>query len=432
MSNIAILVDRLAKEYQIGQLSRSHDTLRDSIVDAVASPFLKVASLFGRNGRNGSESANACTIWALKDVSFEVQRGEVIGIIGRNGAGKSTLLKILCRITQPTHGCVEIRGRVGSLLEVGTGFHHELTGRDNVFLSGAILGMRKHEIARKFDAIVDFSGVEKFIDTPVKHYSTGMYMRLAFAVAAHLDPDILIVDEVLAVGDLSFQKKCLGRMENVAKDGRTVVFVSHNMSAITRLCSEAILLDQGQVAFRGSVGKVVDLYLNSGVEQRSERFWRAEELPDTCGPFRPISVRICDDRGSVIERVRASRPFSIEISYELSEPLSNLGVQIKLYTAQGDLLFISSDVDQPANHERHYTRQIGRCISRCHIPGNLLNQGTYLVGISVAVPNVHWYFWDQHAVSFTVDETDSTGNQWVLDREGFFRPAFHWDIDSLH
>jgi len=431
MSDTAILVDHLSKKYDLGKAYNPHDTLRDSITEVFSSSFHKLSSLFARNVVQSAGASSASSHWALKEVSFDVKQGEVIGIIGRNGAGKSTLLKILSRVTHPTSGYTEIHGRVGSLLEVGTGFHHELTGRENIYLSGAILGMKKGEIARKFDDMVEFSGVEKFIDTPVKQYSSGMYMRLAFAVAAHLEPEILIIDEVLAVGDLTFQKKCLGRMENVAKQGRTVVFVSHNMSAIRRLCSEAILLDEGRMALRGSTPDVVDHYLSSGAEEGAERIWQPKDLPDTCGPFRIRAVRVCDEDGLLTDTVRASQSFWIEIGYQITEPMRNLGVQIKLYTTQGDLLFISSDVDDLANHERHHERGSGLYVSRCRIPGHLLNKGTYQVGISVSVPYVQNYFQDEHAVRFTVDETDSAGNQWAANRNGFFRPALEWEVGPL-
>src|SRR2546428_2503609 len=268
MSDIAIRVESLSKLYRIGARQERYYTLRDTLTEAVARPFQKLASFFSRNGA-GSRTLDASSIWALKDVSFEVKRGEVLGIIGRNGAGKSTLLKILSRITEPTEGRVRIRGRVGSLLEVGTGFHCELTGRENIFLNGAILGMRRAEIERRFDEIVAFAEVEKFIDTPVKHYSSGMYLRLAFAVAAHLEPEILIVDEVLAVGDAVFQKKCLGKMENVTKEGRTVLFVSHNMTTIQSLCHRALWLDAGKLIDEGPTQTVVQHYLQSAASMAS-------------------------------------------------------------------------------------------------------------------------------------------------------------------
>lgn len=259
MTDLAIRCEGLAKQYRIGE-RESYKALRDVITDAFASPFRRLRSALrhSSNGRAGSENHN---IWALKDVSFEINRGEVVGVVGRNGAGKSTLLKVLSRITEPTYGQADIWGRVGSLLEVGTGFHPELTGRDNIFLNGAILGMKKAEIARKFDEIVAFAEVEKFIDTPVKRYSSGMYVRLAFAVAAHMETEILLVDEVLAVGDAEFQKKCFGKFRQISTGGRTILFVSHNMSAMRAVCQNGIVLDQGGVVVQGEVNAVVDRYL---------------------------------------------------------------------------------------------------------------------------------------------------------------------------
>ena len=262
MSDIAIKVEGLGKQFRIGSPER-YRTLRDTLTDTLTAPFR-----FLTNDR--SRIAPVETFWALKDISFEVKVGEVVGIIGRNGSGKSTLLKILSRITEPTEGHAEIHGRVGSLLEVGTGFHPELTGRENIFLNGAILGMKKADIRRKFDEIVAFSEVDKFIDTPVKHYSSGMYVRLAFAVAAHMEPEILIVDEVLAVGDVAFQKKCLGKMSDVAGEGRTVLFVSHNMGAIQKLCSKALWLQTGQLAAHGESGPVIRQYLGGGSDGTSD------------------------------------------------------------------------------------------------------------------------------------------------------------------
>ncbi len=259
MSDVAIRCEGLAKRYEIGE-REAYKTIRDVITDAVAAPFRRLRSA-ARHSSKGNGSQDKPTIWALKDVSFEIKRGEVVGIIGRNGAGKSTLLKILSRITEPTQGRVDIWGRVGSLLEVGTGFHPELTGRDNIFLNGAILGMKKTEIARKFDEIVAFAEVEKFIDTPVKRYSSGMYVRLAFAVAAHMETEILLVDEVLAVGDAQFQKKCLGKMDDVAKHGRTVLFVSHTMPSIQRLCSRCVLFENGAVKIDAGVDRAIEEYL---------------------------------------------------------------------------------------------------------------------------------------------------------------------------
>jgi len=281
MSDVAIRVEGLGKRYRIGQRER-YKALRDTLTDALHVPFRAIRSprslweRVGVRGRNGTHDTDPLTtIWALKDVSFEVKRGEVVGIIGRNGAGKSTLLKILSRITEPTEGYAKIKGRVGSLLEVGTGFHPELTGRENIYLNGAILGMKKTEIDRKFDEIVAFAEVEQFTDTPVKHYSSGMHMRLAFAVAAHLETDILVIDEVLAVGDGEFQKKCLGKMSDVAKDGRTVLFVSHNLSALRRLCSRGLVLVRGRKVHDGTPLTAVDAYREGGSWQRGSH-WRRD------------------------------------------------------------------------------------------------------------------------------------------------------------
>src|ERR1017187_3716617 len=267
MTDVAIRCEGLAKQYRIGE-RESYRALRDVITDAFASPFRRFRSALRHSGR-----ADKPNIWALNDVSFEIKCGEVVGIIGRNGAGKSTLLKILSRITEPTHGHADVWGRVGSLLEVGTGFHPELTGRDNIFLNGAILGMRRTEVARKFDEIVAFAEVEKFIDTPVKRYSSGMYVRLAFAVAAHLEPEILFVDEVLSVGDAAFQKKCLGKLGNVSREGRTIVFVSHNMTALQRLCTRVVWLDRGQVKDTGDARTVIDNYLQTNAVANLESVW---------------------------------------------------------------------------------------------------------------------------------------------------------------
>src|SRR4051812_1002995 len=279
-----VTVENLGKQYRLGTQSAAYSTIRESLTNRI----------LGRNG--GGENA---TIWALRDVSFEITPGEVLGIIGRNGAGKSTLLKILSRVTEPTKGRVELHGRVGSLLEIGTGFHPELTGRENIFLNGAILGMMQKEILRKFDDIVGFSEVEKFLDTPVKRYSSGMYVRLAFAVAAYLEPEILLVDEVLAVGDASFQRKCLDRMKDVGQRGRTVLFVSHNMPAITRLCDRTILLDGGTVLEDGPSHKVVGSYLRSGLGTTAEREWSTAAAAPGNDIARLRSVRVRTESGEV-------------------------------------------------------------------------------------------------------------------------------------
>ncbi len=439
MSDIAVKVEKLSKLYKIGALKQRHDTLRDHLMHGVK-------TLFGRNGHAYTLNAQPLTldfqssvlrsqpadsIWALKDISFEVKHGDVVAIVGRNGAGKSTLLKILSRITEPTAGFARINGRMGSLLEVGSGFHSELTGRENIYLSGTVLGMRKAEIKSKFDQIVDFSGVEKFIDTPVKRYSSGMYVRLAFAVAAHLEPEILIIDEVLAVGDIAFQKKCLGKMSEVGSQGRTVLFVSHHMPSVLGLCPTAILLEAGEIAFRGSSSAVIERYLNATIQNSAEKSWRLPDLPSTCGPFRPIRLRVCNGNGTATDLVRSSQPFYVEMSYEVTEPIPDLRVQFKFYSLLGEILFVSSDTDDPGRHKLYFTRGPGRYVSRCHIPLNLLNKGTFVLGVSATIPNHKLFFSDKSSVNFTVDVTGGVGSNWVEERAGFFRPALHWEIEHL-
>ncbi len=337
MSDIAIRVQGLSKQYRIGNRTTHYNTLRESLVSAATSPIRRLRR--SKNGSNGPE-----TIWALRDVSFEVQRGEVVGIIGRNGTGKSTLLKILSRITKPTSGRAEVYGRVGSLLEVGTGFHPELTGRENIYLNGAILGMRKSEIARKFDEIVAFAEIEKFLDTPVKHYSSGMYVRLAFAVAAHLEPEILLVDEVLAVGDLAFQKKCLGKMGDVAKEGRTVLFVSHNMQAVRSLCGRGLLLSKGQLASIGPTAEIVATYhehlwqaeVNASAEIRNHKVRRGS------GAVRFTGVHVRNCRGEELREFAMGESVVFWISYEAFADVPNLSVFIGLKAGPTNVFVTSS------------------------------------------------------------------------------------------
>ena len=340
MRDVAVHAEGLSKLFRIGGVE-AYTTFRETLTNAFAAPFRRTLSML--QGTNGHVSEGENEIWALKDVSFKVKRGEVVGIIGRNGAGKSTLLKILSRITEPTVGFAEIHGRVGSLLEVGTGFHGELSGRENIYLNGAILGMRKTDIDRRFDEIVTFAEVQKFIDTPVKRYSSGMYLRLAFAVAAHLEPEILIVDEVLAVGDASFQKKCLGKMGAVAKQGRTVLFVSHNMTAIKSLCSRAILLEGGRVAIDGNVDEVVNSYLlpetdmvktgiiPNDVERigTGEAKLRCVELGNT--PDRPVS------------QLYYRQPFRVTLMFDVLRDIPDAFIEVNIGTPDGiDVVFATT------------------------------------------------------------------------------------------
>jgi len=424
MSDIAIRVENLSKQYRIGLAQNRPDTLRDVLVNG----FHRLQNKLGGNGEVYEDSPSH--IWALKDISFNVQSGQVLGIVGRNGAGKSTLLKILSRVTNPTEGYGEIHGRVGSLLEVGTGFHSELSGRENIYLNGAILGMRREEIDRKFDEIVAFSEVDKFIDTPVKRYSSGMYLRLAFAVAAHLEPEILVVDEVLAVGDAEFQRKCLGKMNDVAQEGRTVLFVSHNMSAILRLTQEAIVLDQGRIVMRAPTPEAVDYYLNLGLSKQGERHWLPEEVDKAVEPFHPISLRILNSKGKIVDTVNASEGFSIEMEYRLSDAITGLRVGLYLMTTRGEYIFTTFDTDDPSLYEIISVRTAGHYVSRCEIPPDLLNEGRFILGVNASTYRIRRYFQDDKALTFTVDATGAPGMQWPEKRLGPVRPKLDWEIKA--
>ena len=422
-SDLSILVRGIGKRYKIGAAQQRTDTLRDLITAQAARIG---SSLRGR--RNHSNEADH--IWALRDVNFEVKRGQALGIIGRNGAGKSTLLKVLSRVTDPTEGYGELRGRVGSLLEVGTGFHPELTGRENIFLNGAILGMHKKEIEARFDEIVAFSEVDKFIDTPVKRYSSGMYLRLAFAVAAHLEPEILVVDEVLAVGDADFQRKCLGKMGDVANSGRTVLFVSHNMSAIQRLTQDSIVLDKGKVLLRAPSSEAVDFYLNRGLSKLGERFWEEDEVPVSSAPFRPLAIRILDKTGHVSDSVRSVEPIRIEIDYELTENVTGLRVGYYLFTTRGEPVFTSFDIDSEELFKEYTARQKGIYTSRCTIPPDTLNEGRFLLGVNASSYGIRRYFQDDQALSFSVDASGAPGTHWPEPRPGPVRPVLDWEIEQ--
>ncbi len=428
----AIRVENISKRYKIGLAPGKfqYGMLRDQIVDAAKAPFRLVSSIIHRKPSDYAlRSTNY--IWALKDISFDLEEGRVLGIVGRNGAGKSTLLKVLSRVTEPTRGTVTVRGRVGSLLEVGTGFHPELTGRENILMNGAILGMKRAEIISKFDEIVAFSEVEQFIDTPVKRYSSGMYLRLAFAVAAHLEPEILVVDEVLAVGDAEFQRKCLGKMNDVAAQGRTVLFVSHNMSAILRLTQEAIVLKKGQLVLRAPTPEAVDFYLASGQAQAGERAWEPDEVPASAAPFVPLALRVKDPRGAVVDSFRSTEPLAIEMEYKLTAPVTGLRVGVYLSTVRGEYVFTSFDVDDADLYEKHASRQPGHYISRCQLPGDLLNEGRYILGVNASSFGVKRYFMDENALAFNIDPMGAPGMQWAEPRQGPIRPRLGWVIDEV-
>lgn len=426
----AISVKNLGKQYKIGaaQQKFQYNMFRDVIMDTLMTPVRILRALRGQSMRGAMTTS---MIWALKDVSFDLEEGKVLGIVGRNGAGKSTLLKILSRVTEPTVGTVSVRGRVGSLLEVGTGFHPELTGRENIYMNGAILGMKSAEIDRKFDEIVDFSEVGQFIDTPVKRYSSGMYLRLAFAVAAHLEPEILVVDEVLAVGDAEFQRKCLGKMSDVAQQGRTVLFVSHNMSAILRLTQEAIVLKKGQLIKRAPTAEAVDYYLSSGQAESGERIWGVEDIPAASAPFRPVAIRIKDRGGKVVDTVRSTEPVTVEWEYQLDASITGLRVGMYLSTMRGEYIFTAFDTDDAAQFEQFSARKAGRYISRCHIPADFFNEGRYLLGVNASSFAVRRYFMDENALSFNVDITGAPGTQWPETRQGSIRPRLDWKIEKL-
>ncbi len=421
MSDIAIHAENLGKRYRIGMAAVRYSTLRESISETFAAPLRKLKSAKDENRY----------IWALKNVSFDIRQGQVIGIIGRNGAGKSTLLKVLSHVTDPTEGYAEIHGRVGSLLEVGTGFHPELTGRENIYLNGAILGMKRNEIDQKFDEIVDFSEVEQFIDTPVKRYSSGMYLRLAFAVAAHLEPEILVVDEVLAVGDAEFQRKCLGKMSDVAQRGRTVLFVSHNMSAILRLTEESMVVDKGEIVLRAPSAQAVDYYLSSGFSQEGQRLWSDEDIPAASDPFRPAAMRTVNAKGEVVDTVRSTEPFTLEIEYNLSKTVTGLRVGIYLMSMRGEFIMTSFDTDDPQKFESLTVRPAGHYVSRCSIPADFLNEGRYVVGMNANSFRVKRYFQDEQALTFSVDAAGAPGMQWPEPRQGAVRPRLNWQIETV-
>jgi len=429
----AVSVKNISKRYKIGaaQTKFRYGMLREQLVDAAKAPFRLAASVFRRKDTQHAIRTTDNFIWALNDVSFDLEEGKVLGIVGRNGAGKSTLLKILSRVTEPTKGTVTVRGRVGSLLEVGTGFHPELTGRENIYMNGAILGMKRAEIESKFDEIVAFSEVEQFIETPVKRYSSGMYLRLAFAVAAHLEPEILVVDEVLAVGDAELQKKCLGKMGDVAQQGRTVLFVSHNMSAIFRLTTEAIVLNKGKLIMRGPTQDAVDFYLSSGQAQAGERTWDADEVPAASAPFRPISLKVKDGRGKVVDTIRSTEPVTLEFEYQLSSEVTGLRIGIYLSTMRGEYVLTSFDTDEPRMFEKFSARKTGRYVSRAVLPADIFNEGRYSVGVNASSFGVRRYFMDENALAFNVDISGAPGTQWPEMRVGPIRPRLEWKIEKI-
>jgi lipopolysaccharide transport system ATP-binding protein len=418
MSSFAVRVENLSKRYRIGR-NEPAQVFRDALVNTLTTPFRSLHSTF--NARSESSM-----IWALKDVSFDIKYGEVVGIVGRNGAGKSTLLKILTRITKPTGGRVLLHGRVGSLLEVGTGFNPELSGRQNVYLNGAILGMRTSEIDRKFDEIVAFAEIEKFIDTPVKHYSSGMAVRLAFAVAAHLEPEIMIIDEVLAVGDAEFQKKCLGKMDDMAKDGRTVLFVSHNMPAVIGLCSRGVWLKNGMVEADGPAYEIVSRYLRGDHATSAEKTWAPSQAPGN-EIVRLRSAKIQTEGGQAADSFDIRELLCVEMEFDVLQPGHILVPGFHFFTETGAIAFQS--MDQSPGWKRR-PRPAGRFVSTARIPGNFLAEGQMVVGVSVITARPkRIHFFEQNALAFHIVDSldgDTARGDFAGHMPGVVRPLLQW------
>ena len=409
-----IRVQGLGKQFRIGGPAAAYSTLRESLMDLARKPLRALRG-------NG----NTSTIWALKDLEFEIAPGEIVGIIGRNGAGKSTLLKILSRIVAPTEGRVELYGSVASLLEVGTGFHPELTGRENVFLNGSILGMPRRQIENKFDDIVEFAEVEKFIDTPVKRYSSGMYVRLAFAVAAHLEPEILVIDEVLAVGDYAFQQKCLNKMHDVSTHGRTVLFVSHNMGAINRLCTRALLLDQGRILTMGPTNEVVQQYMMRGGAGDAE-FVQAHNGEKAMN-LRRVAIRTGD--GEERTSIGYHQSFTVIVEYEVNQQLSGGAVGIGIFTFDGTCAFLSGDFD--TDKAALGTRAVGYYRAEIEIPGKWLNVGRYSISVYISADRGERVFDRRETLIFDIADTGTPASLHGINRQGVLQPVLNWETTRV-
>lgn len=414
-----IVSENLAKAFYIGSKEDSNDSLVGAIANAIKSPFKNWKQLRKLNTFGQKDDAGEDIYWALKDISFTVRDGDVLGIIGRNGAGKSTLLKVLSKITEPTRGRVKIKGRVSSLLEVGTGFHPDLSGRDNIYLNGTILGMTKREIDRKFDEIVDFSGVERFLDTPIKRYSSGMKVRLAFAVAAHLEPEILIIDEVLAVGDAEFQKKCMGKMQNVAQGGRTVLFVSHSMPAVEALCNKGIVLEGGLIAYDGPVEGAIAKYLEQIENLESRKQWTHQDAPQD-DLFRLLAV-------TAVNGIDSSRPCLIDeptdimVDFELLRQHSDISVSIHLHT-QGVCAFVGGT--------RGVAFEAGEYRTNFRIPAGLLNSNNYSVSVFLISNTTELRVIGREVVAFSAEEVQGRDG-WLGTIIGTVRPNLEWSTEAL-
>jgi lipopolysaccharide transport system ATP-binding protein len=414
-----IEVENLGKKYIIShQGEQRYTALRDVITDGAK----KLVT------RKRKPVPKYEEFWALRNVSFKVEREERIGIIGKNGAGKTTILKIISRVTTPSEGIVKIKGKVSSLLEVGTGFHPELTGRENIFLNGAILGMTRSEIKRRFDEIVQFAEVEQFLDTPVKRYSSGMYVRLAFAVAAHLETEILLVDEVLAVGDAQFQKKCLGKMQDLSKFGKTVLFVSHNLAAISSLCSRCLRIDSGRICEDDKPDIVISNYLNINQISSGGISWDKDK--SLFGDREYIiftSLKIINSEGFIANTIFAEEPFSVELEYVVLKTLTISQLGIKLSNPTGEVIFYSGDVNLAS--KEIYSRKPGRYKSTCNIPGYLLNQGNYSISLFGHIPGIKMLVNEEPVTNFEVAQSENIGGYGK--QPGIIRPLFKWNIEYL-
>ncbi|WP_136810713.1 polysaccharide ABC transporter ATP-binding protein [Desulfosediminicola flagellatus] len=423
-----IEVDDLWKEYRLGVIG--HGTLTHDLQSWWAKfrgnedPNEKISSYIA--GQEKQIDGNR--FWALRNINFEIKQGEILGIIGKNGAGKSTLLKLLSRVTAPTRGNIKVKGRIASLLEVGTGFHPELTGRENIFMNGAILGMSKQEIKSKLDEIIDFSGVEDFVDTPVKRYSSGMYVRLAFAVAAHLEPEILVVDEVLAVGDAAFQKKCIGKMGNISREGRTILFVSHNMGAVRALCSRAIILNHGELMLSAGVNTAVEQYLTfgqEGVGHSGEIIWDDNGAPN-CDEISLHSIKLLDE-GKTHSVYSASKPIDMEIKFKVKLPVRGMRIIISLLTIEGVVAFSST------NHSKMAAQELlpGKYCTTCRIPADLLNSGGYLIKIHIGIPNVKVLIQGKEYLSLNIEGVGGHGSTYTEKWPGVLAPRLNWSMKEL-
>lgn len=434
MSNIAIKVENLSKQYRLGDIgtgSLAHDINRWwHTVRGKEDPYLKIGEINDRTKSGGSQY-----VWSLRDIGFEIEQGDAVGIIGRNGAGKSTLLKILSRVTAPTTGSIKVKGRIASLLEVGTGFHPDLTGRENIFLNGAILGMRKHEIKKHFDAIVDFAGVERYVDTPVKRYSSGMYVRLAFAVAAHLESEILIVDEVLAVGDAEFQKKCLGKMGEVSKgEGRTVLFVSHSMASISSLCTKSVLLKQGQLEDYGQTDYIIAKYILSGKSNSGQVTAADIKVTKPCPKANFHALRLLSAVNGITTHFAINEDIVIEFEYDIIVESALVYPSIHLLDNVGSIIFATfNGPSATLKVDEFYGKPLkkGRYKSVIKIPGNFLNDKTYSVNAFLVPEFMADLGIAEDVLSFSVEETGEMRKEYTGDWAGLIRPKFDWVTEQI-